>query len=220
MSSSALEPKAHWDVALFGVEPTVAPLPQRKPAVEWVLRDVSASTREPQSPVTWQPSVLRVAANGFGMCVLWFAVVLLLLTVTPMLAGRPLTVVASGSMEPALRRGDVVVLGATAGDLPPGAVVAFNAAGGQVIHRIDSVTADGAYLTRGDANTFVDSTAVDRSDIAGVGTMVVPFIGLPNLWFNERRWGSLAAMAVAVGGAARISTKSWLYRRPRAESRR
>lgn len=215
MSSSVLQPHVRREVAGFGVETTVPPLPSHQPSVGWVIRDASSVVRAPRPTAGLHPSLLRLVVNGLGTFTSTAVVVLLLLAVVPLLSGRPPTVVASGSMEPTLHRGDVVILREAAADLPLGAVVAFETVKGRVIHRLVDMTADGAYITKGDANDSADSTPLVSADIVGVGVMLVPFIGLPNLWYIEHRWGNLTTGGFLVGLSARVGSESWLYRETR-----
>lgn len=97
---------------------------------------------------------------------------------------------SSGSMAPAIHIGDVV-LAARPPEAPlePGTVITFrDASGGLTTHRIDSVNADGSYITKGDANPTVDSLTVEPDQVVGVGRWVVPYIGLPRVWMLQGDW--------------------------------
>jgi signal peptidase len=94
--------------------------------------------------------VLLWAALGLGAG-------LLAAIALPLVIGqRPLTVL-SGSMEPALATGDVVVVDRIEPrDAAPGDVVTYRDPGGRLVtHRVRAVRPDGAgyeFITRGDAN--------------------------------------------------------------------
>lgn len=124
--------------------------------------------------------------------VVWVLVVRLLVGWTPM-------VVTSGSMQPSINPGDIVLSGAPTGDgegLEEGTVITFTdpvRPGGTLTHRIERVNADGTYETRGDANPSADSYEVDPTDVQGVGRLLIPAVGLPKVWLER---GDLALMAL------------------------
>lgn len=102
------------------------------------------------------------------------------------------TAVESGSMGPSIERGDVVILRPPdEPPLPEETVVRFESddGGGSILHRIVSADAElSAYVTRGDANLDHDSALVPFDAVEGVGTFLVPLVGMPVLWFNEGRY--------------------------------
>ncbi|WP_411732870.1 S26 family signal peptidase [Paeniglutamicibacter sp.] len=143
---------------------------------------------------------------------------LALMAMLPALLGWHGTVVQSGSMEPHISPGDVVLaadFGATQ-QVPVGGVVEFTspaeAEPGGVektrLHRIVAENPNGTYVTAGDANTEVDSTPLDRGQITGQARLLVPAVGLPGLWLGSGNFAALAwwsvltllAVAVAVFG--------------------
>ncbi|WP_411731503.1 S26 family signal peptidase [Paeniglutamicibacter sp.] len=120
----------------------------------------------------------------------------------PALLGWHGTVVQSGSMEPHISAGDVVLaagFGATQ-QVPVGGVVQFTspaeAEPGGVeqtrLHRIVAENPDGTFVTAGDANLEVDSTPLEREQITGQARLLVPAVGLPGLWLGS---GNLVALA-------------------------
>ena len=124
--------------------------------------------------------------------VVWVLVVRLLVGWTPM-------VVTSGSMQPSINPGDIVLSGAPTGDgegLEEGTVITFTdpvRPGGTLTHRIERVNADGTYETTGDAHPSADSYEVDPTDVQGVGRLIIPAVGLPKVWLER---GDLALMAL------------------------
>jgi signal peptidase I len=108
------------------------------------------------------------------------------------------TVVTSGSMEPSIRRGDVVSVDPSAGaEITPGAVVVFRdpAAAGTVLHRVVRIEPDGRLRTKGDANRVADSTPVEPEALGGSGRLLVPLAGVPFLWAQEGAWVPIALLA-------------------------
>jgi signal peptidase I len=128
---------------------------------------------------------------SFALCTFYVSLVLWLtvwvLLPTGLMGLRPM-LVTSGSMEPLIRTGDVVLIGDhDAEDLAPGTVVTFHDAsrdGRLVTHRIEAVGDDGSYTTRGDANRSPDATPVRPDDVVGVGRLLVPMIGIPLTWLH------------------------------------
>lgn len=141
--------------------------------------------------------VLRLAAVGYlaaaGGLVFWSR--------APQLLGWQPRVVVSGSMLPVIRPGDVALVGPAVpgpGSLPAGGVVLVrdpSRSTGYYLHRLARYLPDGTLVTRGDANDVDDHPAVRPAQVAGRLRLVVPYAGLPMLWWQQRAWGTLAALA-------------------------
>jgi signal peptidase I len=110
------------------------------------------------------------------------------------------TLVTSGSMEPLVTPGDVVMVRPVAPDeLVPNTVVLFERGDGQrVLHRIVEQMPDGSFRTQGDANAVPDSEFVQVENIRGAAVLAVPWVGRPSLWFSEGRIVHLSITAVAL----------------------
>ncbi|WBU37019.1 signal peptidase I [Homoserinibacter sp. YIM 151385] len=120
----------------------------------------------------------------------------------PMVLGWHSTTVMTGSMEPALQVGDVVVSKPVeAHELRPGQVLLFPDAdhpGTLRLHRFDAIDDDGGLITKGDANVAADSTRIDRGTVSGVGYLRVPLIGTPAVWISEHRTAPLVALGAGL----------------------
>ena len=93
------------------------------------------------------------------------------------------TVIVTGSMAPAIRPGDVVLIDPSSTDRAIGAVLAFSMESGPtVVHRVANSPQAGIYVTKGDANAEVDSTPVPETAVIGQGRLLVPFVGYPKIW--------------------------------------
>ena len=110
---------------------------------------------------------------------------LLFVAVAPMAWGGKSLVVVSGSMEPALRVGDVVVVSpVAASSLRPGDIATFRAPNGAhhlVTHRVRAVTISGStvsVLTKGDANNTVENWSVPAAGRVGRVVERIPALGL------------------------------------------
>lgn len=142
-------------------------------------------------------AVARLAAAAVSVAALSALATATVWSVVPLLAGWDASVVMSGSMCPALAPGDLV-LTAPIGDGGPqvGQVVRFVAGDGRVlVHRVQSVGTDGTLVTRGDANPSADAAPVPPDRVLALARLRVPWIGLPVLWWWDRRWAPLALTA-------------------------
>ena len=106
-----------------------------------------------------------------------------MLASAPRLFGAHPVVITGGSMQPSIRRGDVVIVrSAAATALRPGVVITFadpNRPGSLVTHRVHDVRVDGRLVTKGDANRDVDVPTVPLSAVQGRAVRRVPYIGAP-----------------------------------------
>lgn len=122
--------------------------------------------------------------------------------VLPAALGWHVTVVMSGSMEPALRPGDVVASRPISGSaVRPGQVVLADDPDHQGrlrLHRLSKVTDSGQLVLRGDANRSDDSTPVRRNAVHGVGSLRVPFVGAPAYWLRTHQFAALVLTAIAI----------------------
>lgn len=164
------------------------------------------------------PSKLAAALSFFGWLYLSISLFLYAWVIgTQALMGWSPLLVTSDSMNPAIRRGDVVLVG----EAPPGilgrqTVIAFDdphRPGGTVLHRITTVNGDGTYETKGDSNGDADGAPVEPSQIDGVGRMIVPAVGSPFVWLQEGRVDK-----VVLWGVASIAAVWCGFRRPRRTS--
>lgn len=98
--------------------------------------------------------------------------------------------IASGSMEPKIHIGDVVIVDQKVPKekLEEGDIIAFKHNGVIVVHRIyKKVKLDGKnmYYTKGDANNKIDDFLTEEEAIIGKVDTKVSLIGYPTVWFNK-----------------------------------
>ncbi|MBQ3512016.1 MAG: signal peptidase I [Bacilli bacterium] len=99
--------------------------------------------------------------------------------------------IASGSMEKAISKGDIVVIekiDKQYDKLEKGQVIAYTYHGVLVVHRIVNIIEEkGEYYvyTKGDANAKEDNYVVEQDTIIGTVEFVIPYLGLPTVWLNE-----------------------------------
>ena len=157
--------------------------------------------------VGWVRLVLAIVARGYLVFVLCLAAC----AIAPLLFGVTASVVQSGSMQPLIRQGDVVLSTAYqhSDPVPLGRVVTFTAPPGSarpgtVLHRIVAMNHNGTLVTAGDANADVDSTPLHRSGITGRAFLLVPFAGLPAFWMATGDtapfvgWAAISLLAIAL----------------------
>lgn len=154
---------------------------------------------------------------GVMLCLAFFAVV-------PVLVGWHGTVVQSGSMEPHISRGDVVLAAPldAGSPVPMGGVVEYRSPAEAEpsgvektrLHRIVGENADGTFVTAGDANVDVDSTPITREQISGQARLLIPWVGLPGLWLASGDFPSLALWSLLTLTAVAAAVLGVTNRRP------
>jgi signal peptidase I len=145
---------------------------------------------KPAPGKTWQRTVLY-GAGTISMLIISMASSLSLWIALPWgFLGWSPTLVTSGSMEPLVSPGDVVMIRpVTPEELLPNTVVLYDRPDtGRVLHRILEQMPDGTFRTGGDANAVPDSALVHLEDVEGAAVLAVPWVGRPALWFAQQRW--------------------------------
>ena len=100
--------------------------------------------------------------------------------------------VASGSMSPEIKKGDVVIIEKISDKsyetLKVVDIIAYKYNDVIVVHRIINIIKDGDeyyFYSKGDANNNIDNFTIYEDMIIGVVNYKVPYIGLPTVWLNE-----------------------------------
>ena len=164
---------------------------------------VQAAAPAAPAPEAVAPGWGRVLRVTVARASLAMVVALVIWSVLPLLAGWTPRVILSGSMEPRIHVGDIVVTRTV-----PGASVTK----GQVItvkdpdhpaktrtHRVLRRAADGTIVTRGDANPQADSSHISNENVLGLGVVRVPYVGRPAYWLAEQNWLALGATTLFLG---------------------
>ena len=112
----------------------------------------------------------------------------------PMPFGYGASVVLSGSMEPTLSVGDLLVIRAQT-EYQTGDIVVYQSGKMPVVHRIVSI-ADGSVITRGDANN-ADDEPFPMEAVKGEVIAVVPWIGY-GIWALKSPVAIVVMLAAAV----------------------
>lgn len=162
-----------------------------KPSTLWVRLKTSCSR---QAALQWL-SLLLIVASAL---MIWRTLVL------TSQSESPVVVVLSGSMEPAFKRGDLLLLRNERRPTEIGEVVVFNVAGRPVpiVHRVlrrhENLTVGDAsrlMLTKGD-NNFADDVALyapgqrwlREEHVVGRAAVFVPHIGRLTILMNDYPW--------------------------------
>lgn len=175
---------------------------------EDVAADAGARRPAPSPVAAWSiryDEVLPVRSSGRAVLAvrsvstlyLWIVGTLLVWALAPAVVGLAPVLITSGSMQPAVSSGDVVVMTERVEHpVEAGAVLIFRdpATPGQLVtHRVVDQHEDGTYQTRGDANAAADSSPLPRDHVRGTARILVPTVGLPILWLRS---GDMALFTV------------------------
>ena len=119
-----------------------------------------------------------------------------------LLGGYRTYVVHTGSMEPGIVPGDVVIDAPLTGPVRPGDVITFRdpgTAADVVTHRVASVAADGTITTKGDANRTADPVTLRPDLVQGRVVTTVPVAGYLVVYLQHPTGlGSLATTTLGV----------------------
>jgi signal peptidase len=173
------------------------------PAPHAAVRDV----------VDWGRVVVATLARGVVATLLGLA----LWAAAPALIGWQPTTVMTGSMEPRIVPGDVVVSRPVgSGEIATGKVLLADdpdQADHLRMHRYVEDGPGGTMVTKGDANPQQDSTPIERSAVHGIAFLRIPFIGTPIRWISAGEWGLVAMLALGLTAVLALCTIDGSLRR-------
>jgi len=194
-----------YGVSVYFLPVYLLPLLPRLPALALTMLYVAliAVTAVYMRAIRLQPLMAR--AGSVPLRGLLALLVLVLAMTALMKKGFYVAVVVTGSMEPSIHPGDLVVIApAEPEDLVPGDVVAYIGEDGSlVVHRLVAVTREGGRLvlmTKGDANPATDPPFTEER-LVGKIVARVPYLGLPHLYL-ARLTGSVLAFPVSLAALA------------------
>ena len=98
--------------------------------------------------------------------------------------------IASGSMEPNISRGDVVIIDQKyeLENLEKGQIMAYKYKNVIVVHRIEKIIKKNNkyyFYTKGDANASMDNYVINEEDVIGIVNTKILYIGMPTVWLSE-----------------------------------
>ncbi len=159
----------------------------------------------------WRQRLRRTGAV-LGTVLLVAAVVPFVVFAAPQVVGADHGfVILSGSMEPAISTGDVVIVDGSR-SVGVGDVITFeDDANIPTTHRVVAI-ANGAYVTQGDANEEPDDQPVDPDRVLGEVTVTIPYIGYIIVWANSPL-GYVALIGVPLTLLLGTELRAWRRRR-------
>lgn len=113
--------------------------------------------------------------------------VLILIVFTMFIIGFRGLTVASESMYPVIKKGDLVIINTIDRDIDENDVVSFIIDNKLVIHRVVGktvVNGETMYITKGDANNDKDPWLLREKNIIGRAVLIIPYIGLLSIYYN------------------------------------
>lgn len=169
------------------------------------------------------PPLARVArAAGLALATL-AVVVVLLVTLGPLLGPYKVLTVYSGSMEPTIHTGAViVVLPVAARDVGVGDIITFqkpSGGGGLVTHRVvamEGTGADRSFITKGDANAASDGWRVPANGNGYRYWFGIPGVGFALAWIQSPLGRVLFLLIPAIALAGITLFELWRPRSARA----
>ncbi|WP_144710277.1 S24/S26 family peptidase [Curtobacterium pusillum] len=163
--------------------------------------------------VDWGRVVVATLARGVVATLLGLA----LWAAAPAVIGWQPTTVMTGSMEPRLTPGDVVVSRpVSAAEVRVGKIVLADdpdQPGHLRMHRYVAKGPHGTLLTKGDANPQQDSTPLEPAAVHGVAFLRVPFVGAPIVWLRDGEWVKTGVLALGLIALLALCTVDGSLRR-------
>jgi signal peptidase len=104
-------------------------------------------------------------AGSCGLCLLW-----------ALIGIRPY-IVLSGSMEPVIKTGSIVLINTHAFTPCVSDIITYKNAGQYITHRVVRINEDGCMITKGDANQTEDSQMVRPEQVTGIVIGAIPLAG-------------------------------------------
>lgn len=180
---------------------------------------LTVGARRPQATVstgasatrTWQRTALYGAGTVCMLIISMASSLSLWIGLPWAFLGWSPTLVTSGSMQPLVAPGDVVMVRPVSPEeLLPNTVILYERPEtGRVLHRIMERLPDGTFRTGGDANASPDSAFVHLEEIQGAAVIAVPWVGRPSLWLHEGRTLAVVATGLGLLVALRLSPRAF-----------
>ena len=144
--------------------------------------------------------MLKKICGFLSTILLIFLFALAVILIGPNLLGMKSLAVLSGSMEPKIPVGSIVIIYDVEPDeLQTGDVITYNLGGGTLVtHRVVEVDVDNqSIITKGDANEVEDGAPVSFSQVVGKMKMHVPYLGYISIYI-QTPLGIVAACGVLI----------------------
>jgi len=192
--------------------------PDERLALEYEVRSPTSRARsltdDPFAPRLLRP--WKVAVNGVALFLVVAITGLVVLGLVPLLWGWQPVVATTGSMAPAVQSSDVVLTSPSRGsELGEGTIVRYRLDDQRQLGRIGAATPDGYFIVQdtdlvGSGDEPVDAEFVAPDSVDGVGVLVIPWIGLPVVWWQTSAWFRLGLLLAAGLGTLYLSRRAWV----------
>lgn len=109
--------------------------------------------------------------------------------------GISVDTVMSGSMEPALRTGGIILTDTRTQVFEPGDIITYQVEDNIVSHRVVGLEGD-CYRTKGDANDSEDTVLIKQSQIRGKVIFMIPLLGYAAVFMKQKTVFALLAVMI------------------------
>lgn len=157
----------------------------------------------------------RIQARAVARMALYFTAVVASIIATQGYIGFRLYVISSGSMEPTLRVGDIILICSYCRDIEVGDIVAYVSRWGVIVHRVVDLQEGLSYvITKGDANRDPDIEPVPLKNVLGKVVFSVPALGHISILARKLLTGSPQHAILAMATTLLIAL--CVFKRPKA----
>lgn len=125
--------------------------------------------------------------------------------IMPSIGSYSFLTVLSGSMEPEIKAGDVIVINKDTSEIKKGDVITFSSSSNKeesvfITHRaVEQIEEDGNvyFKTQGDSNNVADEKLVSHKSIVGKYSFKIPYMGYLVV-FVQKPWGFASLVAFPI----------------------
>ena len=142
-----------------------------------------------------------------GAIVLFVIIAVSLALVIPRLFGFSTFCVVSGSMEPRIPMGSLIVVRpAEPEEIDEGEIIAFTSYGNAIVHRVvENRREERSFKTKGDANNTEDINAVPYDEVLGTLAFHIPQVGRALMLYSSLYGKLMLAGAALLGLSLTVS---------------
>lgn len=135
--------------------------------------------------------VIKLFSDAFVVIVIIASIVLLLPNMLKAV-GINSFVILSGSMEPLIHTGSVVMIDSREKDIEVGDIILYRMQDTNIVHRVIGVNEDGSLITKGDNNESEDFAPVSLPQVYGKAVKLpwgwcIPYAGYFSNWLQMNR---------------------------------
>ena len=143
------------------------------------------------------------------------AAILIIATVCCFMFGYKPAIVLSGSMEPTIETGSIVLIDKNdTEDIAKGDIIAFNVDNTFITHRVTKIDDEGIH-TKGDGNQTADLWVLQQDDVVGKTAYWIPKAGYVASWLTSKK-----GMIIVVGICVALIIASFLDFSPKSEQKK